>query len=65
MASKITTAEASLNADICHYFVVSWSNCQESDVGYNTRDITRDWQTNPHLYLAYIIYRQVDGPSLD
>jgi hypothetical protein len=35
-ASKITTTEASLNVDICYYFVVSCA--KKRDVGYNTRD---------------------------
>jgi hypothetical protein len=47
-ASKTTTAEASLDADMCHYFVVSWSNFQECDVGCSARD----WQTSLHLYVG-------------
>jgi hypothetical protein len=48
-ASKTTIIEASLNIDICYYFVVLWSNFQETRCGCNSRD----WQTNSHLYLAW------------
>jgi ATP-dependent helicase YprA (DUF1998 family) len=33
------TADASVHADICHYFVVSWNSFQERDAGCDARDL--------------------------
>ena len=35
----INIVDASIHANICHYFVVSWKNFQERDIDCDARDL--------------------------